>query len=486
MKWEKLDERFELYLRDESRLLGQGDEISFPSSEEELRQALSDCVSAGVPVTLQGARTGIAGAGVPRAGRLISMERMDHCEVKDGRAYVQCGARLSEIKAAARSAGLRFAPNPTEESATAGGMLACAAVGPNGLRTSDCVEGAVLLLPGGERWDIRRGQYRFDRSGCDLPGGRRLELTVPLPSRQEARWGFAPCAGMDLLDLFSGSEGILAAAAELQLRLTARPGQNWGVLFFFEHEARALDFSCGLAGRESLKGSLTVEEYLDGETLELIAALSQTSSQLAALPALPARRGAAVYLELEAEGMMPPQAELMECLSCFEQCGGKDSDTWAALGERELERLRLLRHAAAEAVNVRLDVCRRELPGMTKQCGAFRVPAERLAETAGQYRKDMDRAGLQGAVFGHMLAGRLHVNLLPRTEEQAAAGRGLLDGWAEQAAALGGCALAENGVGKTRSAELLRWAPPEQLALMREIKNWFDPAGLLNRGNLFI
>ena len=56
---------YEAYLRDESRTVGKADSISFPACEEEVREVLR-ALPTHVPVTVQGARTGLAAAAVPQ------------------------------------------------------------------------------------------------------------------------------------------------------------------------------------------------------------------------------------------------------------------------------------------------------------------------------------------------------------------------------------------------------------------------------------
>lgn len=487
MIWNKMDGRFNAYLRDESRYLGNCREICFPADPDQLRQALADCAASRIPVTIQGARTGIAGAGAPNGGRLISTEKLDEIRMEGASLYAYCGARLKDIYAAARVARLSFPPTPTEDTATIGGSFACAAAGPNCLRyggVADHILSADLLLADGRRWTVERGRYRFDHRGCPLPDGGRLALTTPLPPEGTPRWGFSPVCGLDLLDLFCGSEGTLAVLEGAQLKLETPPAQNWGLLFFFGNEQNALHFAAELTQTPLPEAQAAAIEYLDSVTLTLILELQANSSRLAGLPPFPARHQAAVYAEVESTGTAPPERSLLTCLNLFCTCGGDEADTWAAAGDAELERLRLLRHAAAEAVNVRLDLCRRALPELTKLCAAYQTPLERLEQVATVYRTDLDQSGIPGAVFGHAGTGRLHVNLLPERQDQLAPAVALLDRWAGLVQDWGGQALAENGAGKCRCAFFARWAPSDQLALMGEIKSFFDPTGLLGPGTL--
>ena len=65
------------YLRDESRTVGQAESISFPRSEEDVRSVLQTLHTSGTPVTVQGARTGLAAAAVPNGGHIMNLSGMD-------------------------------------------------------------------------------------------------------------------------------------------------------------------------------------------------------------------------------------------------------------------------------------------------------------------------------------------------------------------------------------------------------------------------
>lgn len=58
-------DEFEEYGRDESRTSGEASSISFPTTEDEVRAILKKLHAERVPVTVQGARTGLAAGAVP-------------------------------------------------------------------------------------------------------------------------------------------------------------------------------------------------------------------------------------------------------------------------------------------------------------------------------------------------------------------------------------------------------------------------------------
>ncbi|MEJ0005885.1 MAG: FAD-binding oxidoreductase [Steroidobacteraceae bacterium] len=90
--------------------------------------------------------------------------------------------------------------------------------------------------------------------------------------------------------------------------------------------------------------------------------------------------------------------------------------------------------------------------------------------------------------YGHVGDGNLHFNLnqdpkvpaarfLARAEEVKRAIHDLVQEF-------GGSFSAEHGIGQLKVAELERYAPPVELALMRAIKHAFDPNGIMNPGKV--
>ncbi|MBO5666711.1 MAG: FAD-binding oxidoreductase [Firmicutes bacterium] len=151
-----MNEDFEMYLRDESRTVGHAERIAFPDSEEDIKEVMKECYKTGEKVTVQGGRTGIAAAAVPYSGCILNLSKMNRVlgMRKDEEGYyltVQPGVVLSELRKMIVSKNFSmkgwseesqavwaefkkdgawfFSPDPTETSATIGGMVNCNASG---------------------------------------------------------------------------------------------------------------------------------------------------------------------------------------------------------------------------------------------------------------------------------------------------------------------------------------------------------------------
>jgi len=91
------------------------------------------------------------------------------------------------------------------------------------------------------------------------------------------------------------------------------------------------------------------------------------------------------------------------------------------------------------------------------------------------------RAAPRLIVFGHLGVGNLHVNVLGPDP----ADMHLDEAVAQLAAAHGGSAAAEHGVGRAKTGWLAFSRSAAEIDAMRSIKAALDPAGLLNPGVLF-
>jgi D-lactate dehydrogenase (cytochrome) len=493
------------YLHDESRLQGSAEFIVLPEDSAQAAAAVRQAAGEGLVITIQGARTGIAGGAVPRGGLVLSTERMNRplgiaagdipaLRVQGGISFEALGNFLlrgippddwdAESGAFFRGRGrsLRFPPNPTEPSASLGGALGCNARGPNSLRwggVGDHVRGLTWISPAGEVWQIDRGQYLFDETGCPLPGGGRLSCDTGLPAGG-SRF-LHPRPNLDLLDFLAGSEGLAGFAAELSLCLREVPAAVWGVVYFFGNDRPALDFAESLRKwRDRTPGGevLSAIEYYDRPSLELVRSQASQNAVLRQLPPVDPRAAAAIQVELEGGDPDGMESVLTGQLELFLESGGKEEDTWAAASPAELEKFRLLRHAVPELVNMELDRIRRELPELHKIAADFMVPPELAGRYREMYRRDMEEEKLRGLVFGHIAEGRLHVNLLPENGEELRRGRNLLDRWAASVRKDGGLLAAENGIGRLKRRLIHRHLSPERLGQIRSILRALDPRGV--------
>ena len=101
------------------------------------------------------------------------------------------------------------------------------------------------------------------------------------------------------------------------------------------------------------------------------------------------------------------------------------------------------------------------------------------------YQDTLRASGLRYTIFGHIGDNHVHVNILPRNEEEGTRGRALYMEFLKYAASVGGTLSAEHGVGKLKREYLKLFYSDGQLREMAHLKRAFDPHGILGRGNIF-
>ncbi|MCG8640631.1 MAG: FAD-binding oxidoreductase, partial [Desulfobacterales bacterium] len=131
-----LDDRYLDFLTDESGLTGRAESISFPVDENQIQQIVTRLSKQRIPITIQGSRTGICGGCVPTGGHILNLSRMnrisDKIEQKPDHStlLVEPGVTLSALQTYLSGTGLFWPVDPTETSATLGGIAANHSKGP--------------------------------------------------------------------------------------------------------------------------------------------------------------------------------------------------------------------------------------------------------------------------------------------------------------------------------------------------------------------
>ncbi|MBN1698479.1 MAG: FAD-binding oxidoreductase [Spirochaetales bacterium] len=516
------------YLRDESRLHGEASSISFPETGEEIAAVLETMKKEGTPVTVQGARTGIAGGAVPQGGHIMNLSGMKRIYSlrfdENNRNYllgVEPGLTLAELRETILTKSFStaswdkeshealerlkndvpyfFPPDPTEPSASLGGMVACDAKGACSFfygGTRRYVEGLTVVLPDGSTASLRRGDglvlgRRFSFS-CDnglVVSGELPSYTMPAIKNAA---GYYTGRDMDLIDLIIGSEGTLCVVAGMFIRLVPRPPHVWGLTVFLPDEAAALDVVRSVRGDTHREGEGRMQgmkpqaiEFFDGNALRLLMEQKSCNPAFSSIRTVPEGSGSAVYIEYQGRTEDEVGEAVMALSETITAHGGSEDETWIATNAREMEPLVAFRHAVPEAVNLHIDGLRKADPSITKLGTDMAVPDERLDEVYSLYRTDLLRESLDYVIFGHIGNNHFHVNILPRGKAEYDKGRMLYRTWAERVCRMGGTIAAEHGTGKLKRDLLLLMYGVKGIDEMKEVKRAFDPGFMLNRGNLF-
>jgi D-lactate dehydrogenase (cytochrome) len=115
------------------------------------------------------------------------------------------------------------------------------------------------------------------------------------------------------------------------------------------------------------------------------------------------------------------------------------------------------------------------------------VPFENFGTLLQIYRDELTGRGLDFAVWGHISDGNVHPNVIPRSLEDVERGKQAMIEFGAAVARLGGCPLAEHGVGRNPVKQLLlqNLYGAEGIEQMRAVKRALDPAWKLAPGVVF-
>jgi len=495
------------YLHDESRLTGQAQSIAFPENAAEVSEIAAACYQKGIPITIQGARSGITGGAVPAGGHILNLNRMTAISNIRYRAEEDCylvtvqpGVVLSTLLPALQSqaddaAHIKnyfFPPDPTETSATIGGMAATNASGARSYyygAVRKHITALKVLVPGYGFLQLTRGMQKAVGNTFRLltDTGREIRGTLPaiaMPAVKSAA-GYFIRESMDLLDLFIGCEGTLGIITELEIKLVRTPAQIWGLTAFFSAEQDALSFVQTLRRASPVTAHLVAIEYFNHDALELLAHEKAINPAFADIPALTPIDKVAVYTEYHAQTDQQISAVFDYVLPLLTQCGGSDNRTWVATNPQEMKPLIRFRHAVPEIVNLQIADIKKRHPSLTKLGTDMAVPDAYLSQVMTMYNQGLQDAHLRSVIFGHIGNNQLHVNIIPAEPHEYATGLDLYKKWAGQVVAMGGSLSAEHGIGKIKHEFLRLMFGKSGVDAMQQLKLQFDNANLLNRGNLF-
>lgn len=440
---------------------GHADRVVLPESVKEVAEVLAAANRDRTPVTVSGAGTGTVGGRVPFGGIVLATDRLNHIKsIENDRAVAEAGVILADFQKAVDQKGLLYPPDPTERGCFLGGNVATNASGARTFKygpTRNYIERLKVVLASGEVLDLRRGEGNFLQ--FPIPNYRR-------PATRKNAAGYFVSPNMDEIDLFIGSEGTLAVICEIETRLVPKPEGLLSGVVFFASESDVLAFVA-----EAKSGAVDARalEFFDNESLNF---LRQK------YPEVPRAAVAAIFFEQETtdeteESILNKWLALLDKHHAF-------NDSWFATNEQDQARLREFRHQLPVLMNEWFAHYRQR-----KVSTDMAVPDEAFPGLFDLYKQTLRASGLRYTIFGHIGDNHVHVNILPRDEDEGTRARELYVQFLKYAASVGGTLSAEHGVGKLKRDYLRLFYTDEQLREMAALKKTFDPHGILGRGNIF-
>ncbi len=439
-----------------------------PRSTDEILATLAVARASGVPLTMRGAGTSIAGNAVG-PGLVVDtskhLRRVLSVDPEARTAVVQPGAVHATLQRAAAPHGLRFGPDPsTHTRCTIGGMIGNNACGSRALgygRTSDNVVAMSSVLGTGELVtrhapgaltalvdaDLAHIRTSFGQFGRQV-SGYAMEQLLPENGRR--------------LDRFLvGSEGTLGLVLEATMRLVDDAPARALAVLGYASMVEAADDVPGL-----LHHPLVACEGLDSRIVDVVRA------QRGSAPDLPRGEG---WLFAEVTASTRAEAESLAA-AVVADAGAVDARVVADPGE--MAALWRIREDGAGLAARSLS--RPAYSGWEDAA----VPPARL----GAYLRDFDALlrehRLDGVPYGHFGDGCVHVRIDFEFDDGGSRFRQFLLDSARVLATYGGSLSGEHGDGRARSELLPLMYDAESMWLFGAAKAICDPDDLLNPGVL--
>ena len=242
---------------------------------------------------------------------------------------VDAGVPLAELQRALASDALYYPPVPTYDGAFVGGTIATNAAGAATFKygsTRRWIEALSVVLADGSLVEIRRGEVTASPEGwfgVEYTSGNIVRVLVPtyvMPDVVKLSAGYFARPGMDLIDLFIGSEGTLGIVADATLRVIPLP-RRCAVLVTCDSDTQAVAVTAAL--RREAASSWRGEGALDVSAIELM-----NSRALAVVPdegfaragvTRPARGAVLLLVQIEISG--DEEAPLRQLDAVFGTCG---------------------------------------------------------------------------------------------------------------------------------------------------------------------
>lgn len=419
--------------------------IVFPKSTEEVAAVLSLCHGKNWSVVPSGGRTGLSGGAVALNGEIVlSLEKMNHLSKVDPVArtlHCESGAITEAVHNHTHPYGLTWPVDfASKGSSTVGGNISTNAGGVRVIRYG-CTRNWVLGLK------------------VVLMNGQVLNLDSPLEKNN---------TGLDLKQIFVGTEGTLGIVTECVLRLAPLPPERTVVMASLKSFSEVIRlFESARKQKFELYAFETFSRACLNESLEHLDQLSPLSSE-----------GEAIVL-MEAYDEKPGRPILDEWLNERME-DGSILDGAVANSSQDAQRFWLLRETIAEAVLSKGG-------GHQQDVSVPLAELENFGHMVERHCKEVLRE-CETFIFGHIGDGNLHI-FVRRPKSMSPASFEALCESADQdlfrlIQAHRGSISAEHGVGLLKREALGYSRPPHEIALIQSMKQVFDPKGLMNPGKI--
>jgi FAD/FMN-containing dehydrogenase/Fe-S oxidoreductase len=472
--------------------------VAAPRHAEDVAAALAIARDEGVSILARGGGTSQCGQTVNESLVLDTTRHFNgivEIDAANRRCVVEPGIVLDELNRALKPYGLWFPVDiSTASRATIGGMAGNNSCGTRSIRYGimrDHVLAIDALLADGS--EVRFGPV--ERANADglardllaLGAREASEIADRFPKVLRRVGGYNLDAlvpngpSNNLAHLLVGSEGTLALATRLELKLSPLlPAKLVGVCHFGRFY-EAMD-----AAQHLVKLDPVAVELVDSTMIALardIALYRATMERFV--------RGEPDALLLVEFAEQDPAENLRRLKRLNEVMGDlgfgwdRTGPHWGGVVEvHEPELQTAITDVRQSGLNIMMSMKQEGKPvSFVEDCA---VPLEHLADYTARLTQVFEKHGTRGTWYAHASVGCLHVRpvLNLRLEKDVRAMRAIAEEAFEMVRSFGGSHSGEHGDGIVRSEFHKSMFGPRMVALFEEVKDRFDPNGVLNPGRI--
>ncbi|MDD5449105.1 MAG: FAD-binding oxidoreductase [Candidatus Omnitrophica bacterium] len=420
-----------------------------PRTADDISQILKLANKEKIPVTPRGGGTGLCGGCVPaKGGIVILFDNLNKVLEVDNRNFMvtsEAGVMLKDLYVVIEKEGLFFPPHPGDETATVGGVIATNAGGSRAVKHGtirNFTRGLEVVLPGG---------------GIIKIGGKFIKNS----------------SGLNLLNLFIGSEGTLGVITKAIIGLLPMPKETGCLVVSYEKIADAIKTAPEIVKSDCIPLAV---EFIELDAIEL------TERYLGR--AWPVKGGGAYLMILldaaDKEGINHSSEIIAEI--CLKN-GARDvfvADNKAR--QKEILDFRSQMYTAMKPNCIEtLDIA---------------VPLSEIAGHVEAVHRIEKEHGLWLPTYGHAGDGNVHTHIMKFGFKEGRPVFSEQKGWEaiypvvrdllhEDARKRGGIVSGEHGIGLVKKGYLGEFLGDTQVEIMKKIKAVFDPNGILNPGKIF-
>jgi FAD/FMN-containing dehydrogenase/Fe-S oxidoreductase len=470
--------------------------VVVPKDAEDARIAIQIATESGIPVLPRGGGTSQCGQTVGAAliiDNAKHLKKLLSVDPEGGSAIVEPGIVLDHLNAALKKHGLWFPVDvSTSAQATIGGMAGNNSCGSRSLFYGNMVHnvaGIDALLADGTKAHF--GPVNSDLEGLSGPPRfldvvRRVrDIATREADEIEARYpkllrrvgGYnletvKPAGAYNLAHLLVGSEGTLAYSTAVHLKLSALPKHKTLGVVHFPTFYQAMDMTRHIVAL----GPVAVE-LVDRTMIDLSRAIPAYSGIVGRF--LKGEPEAILLVEFAGADLDTQQRKLKDLVALMGDLGlpGSVVEIVEAEFQKDVWEVR------KAGLNIMMSMKGDGKPvSFIEDCA---VPLEHLAEYTARLTRVFEAHGTKGTWYAHASVGCLHVRPILNMKEDGAKKMRAI---AEEAAALvreyKGAYSGEHGDGLVRSEWIAPFFGPRLTGAFEEIKDLFDPKGLMNPGKI--